>query len=103
AVALLEFFSTAAAADEELVASVWHGASQLGRVVERMRARDALSHQALHDAVTGLPNRALLLDRLAHSLDRLTREPGYVAVIFLDLDNFKLINDSLGHEVGDGL
>ena len=102
AVAVLQFFGTGEP-DERLVTTVWDGANQLGRVVERARSRDKLSHQALHDALTGLPNRSLLMNRLAHALARTGRGTGIVALIFVDLDNFKLINDSLGHETGDDL
>jgi diguanylate cyclase (GGDEF)-like protein len=69
--------------------------------IERKRAEVALAHQALHDALTGLPNRALFLDRLKLALARSARRSSSVAVLFLDLDRFKLINDSLGHEAGD--
>jgi diguanylate cyclase (GGDEF)-like protein len=69
--------------------------------IERKRAEVALAHQALHDALTGLPNRALFIDRLKLALARSERRRAAVAVLFLDLDRFKLINDSLGHEAGD--
>ena len=77
---------------------------------ERTRLADQLGshaqelhHRALHDPLTGLANRDLLLDRLTQALQRAERHHTHVAVLFLDLDNFKLINDSLGHAAGDHL
>jgi diguanylate cyclase (GGDEF)-like protein/PAS domain S-box-containing protein len=70
-------------------------------VTERERIEAQLTHQALHDAVTGLPNRTLFLDRVSMALARVRRNGGAVAVLFMDLDRFKMINDSLGHETGD--
>ncbi|MCZ7529969.1 MAG: PAS domain S-box protein [Acidimicrobiia bacterium] len=78
-------------------------ASLVGIAVERARAEAELSHQALHDPLTGLPNRALFLDRLQQSLARSRRSHTSCAVLFLDLDRFKTINDSLGHDTGDDL
>jgi len=64
---------------------------------------DQLQHQALHDSLTGLPNRALILDRIDQMLARSRREHSEVAALFLDIDNFKDINDTLGHRAGDEL
>jgi len=70
-------------------------------ITERMEAEAALSHNALHDSLTGLPNRSLLLDRIEVTLARSARFGKRVAVLFLDLDRFKLINDTRGHAAGD--
>ena len=78
-------------------------ANVLATAINRKRVDSALVHQALHDALTGLPNRALLLDRLKHALARARRNPGSVAVLFLDLDHFKVVNDGLGHSAGDDM
>jgi PleD family two-component response regulator len=79
----------------------------LGRAIryaiERKFAEVQLSHQALHDPLTGLANRALLMERLAQALARTERRPSSVAVLFLDIDRFKTINDNFGHEVGDSV
>jgi diguanylate cyclase (GGDEF)-like protein len=71
--------------------------------IQRNRSELRLAHEALHDPMTGLPNRALFLDRLAVALDRSQRTSATLAVLFLDVDNFKDVNDSLGHAAGDRL
>jgi diguanylate cyclase (GGDEF)-like protein/PAS domain S-box-containing protein len=74
---------------------------QVEDVTERRALRERLAFAAIHDPLTGLPNRELFMDRLEVALRRAVRARHRVAVIFLDLDRFKLINDSLGHEAGD--
>ena len=72
-------------------------------ITERKALEEQLQHQAFHDPLTDLPNRLLFMDRLEHALARIDRREESIAVLFLDLDNFKLINDSFGHAVGDRL
>ena len=71
--------------------------------VERKHSEVRLTHQALHDPLTGLPNRILFLDRLSVALDRSRRIGLAPAIMFLDVDSFKVVNDSLGHAAGDRL
>jgi diguanylate cyclase (GGDEF)-like protein/PAS domain S-box-containing protein len=79
-------------------------ANILADAIERQDAEDALEHRALHDVLTGLPNRSLFTDRLAQSLERVRRHPGSLAaILFIDVDHFKQVNDSLGHPAGDEL
>jgi diguanylate cyclase (GGDEF)-like protein/PAS domain S-box-containing protein len=73
----------------------------LGRWIERKQAEQRITHAATHDALTGLPNRLLLQDRISRIIAQEYRRPGHAAVLFIDLDHFKIINDSLGHNVGD--
>jgi diguanylate cyclase (GGDEF)-like protein/PAS domain S-box-containing protein len=80
-----------------------HLIEQIQDVTDQRRMRDRLAHAAIHDPLTGLPNRTLFLDRLGMALSRALRQHHRVAVAFLDLDRFKLVNDGLGHGAGDDL
>jgi len=70
-------------------------------VTAQVVAEQALTFQSLHDPVTGLVNRVAMRDRLSQALTALERRPGRIALLFIDLDNFKVINDSFGHDIGD--
>jgi len=82
-----------------------HGRHYLTAIVrdltEWRRTQDELLHRALHDPLTGLPNRTLILDRLDGALARAGRHTGTVAALYLDLDGFKVVNDTWGHAAGD--
>ncbi len=102
--AVLEFFSTEVlSVDATMLRVMGQVGAQLGRVIEREAAEARLTQQALYDELTGLPNRRLLMDRIAHALALTHRTDGSVDLLFLDLDDFKTINDSLGHQAGDEL
>ncbi|HVA08488.1 MAG TPA: EAL domain-containing protein, partial [Acidimicrobiales bacterium] len=77
--------------------------ASLRDITRRKEAEDRLAHAALHDALTGLPNRTLILNRVEQMLARARRQHTPVAALFLDLDDFKDINDTLGHDAGDQL
>jgi diguanylate cyclase (GGDEF)-like protein len=79
------------------------GICEVEDVTEQVRADEELARRALTDPLTHLPNRALLHDRLSQALARVSREKTIVAVMFLDIDRFKLVNDALGHDAGDNL
>ncbi len=78
-------------------------ANVIGNAVERREEEERTRYEALHDPLTGLPNRNLFLDRLGRAIAQAERRKSSVAVLFLDLDQFKLVNDSLGHAAGDEL
>lgn len=80
------------------------GADELGSLATSINGMLVeIEHQAFHDRLTGLPNRALFMDRLSLALRKAARGDRVTGVLFVDLDNFKLINDSLGHEAGDSM
>jgi diguanylate cyclase (GGDEF)-like protein/PAS domain S-box-containing protein len=77
--------------------------AQVQDITDRKAMEDALEHLAVHDALTQLPNRTLLTDRLEHALEQVGRHGGGVAVLFVDIDRFKFVNDGMGHRAGDDL
>jgi diguanylate cyclase (GGDEF)-like protein/PAS domain S-box-containing protein len=77
--------------------------AQIEDITERHALRDKLAYAAVHDQLTGLPNRTMFMDRLERLIVRAERRGRHVALMFLDLDRFKLINDGLGHDAGDRL
>lgn len=83
--------------------NVTHYVGVLIDVTERVLLEEQLTHHATHDTLTNLPNRILLLDRIQHAIVQAKRNNLFIGVVFLDIDRFKFINDSLGHRIGDTL
>jgi diguanylate cyclase (GGDEF)-like protein/PAS domain S-box-containing protein len=88
---------------EDLAGTISVIASQFAQFIERKRSEEALRHQALHDSLTGLPNRTLFHDRVRQALELARRGGQPLAVLVMDLDSFKDVNDTLGHQCGDVL
>jgi len=102
--AVLEFGSTEQVeSEEELIGVLAHLGDLLGRVIESKRAEERIRDLAFYDSLTGLPNRQLFRQRLEGVLRRAERYGRTGALLFIDLDGFKLINDTLGHSAGDAL
>ena len=89
--------------DAQLARTLRVIASQLAQFIERKRGEEAVLHQALHDTLTGLPNRRLFQDRVSQAIALARRSGGPPGILLLDLDGFKEVNDTLGHHAGDAL
>jgi diguanylate cyclase (GGDEF)-like protein len=93
-----------AGSDASIVRMVKQFDTERDRLQHELQHEQALlAHEAMHDALTGLPNRKLFFDRLSQALARAVRQPTSVAVLFIDIDHFKTVNDTYGHRVGDQL
>jgi diguanylate cyclase (GGDEF)-like protein len=100
--AVLEFFSSEQlGVKEDWLRVVAQIGAQLGRALEREEGEARLTRQGLYDELTGLPNRTLLMERIEHALLRAGRSGAKIDLLLLDIDDFKIINDSLGHTAGD--
>jgi len=101
---VMQFVSrTCGKLDDALVEALTTIGLQVGQFIERLQAEEALQHQALHDALTNLPNRSLLQNRLYQALREAQSAGSSVALLLMDLDRFKEVNDTLGHHCGDML
>ena len=101
---VMEFFSlTSRPPDEALLQSTRAIGSQIGLFIARKQAEERIRHLAHYDELTGLANRSMFSQRLSHALAQARRNGMQLAVLFIDLDRFKNINDTLGHEAGDSV
>lgn len=96
---IIECYSQPYTLDKKIAGRVWSFRDMTQRVILEKQ----LEYQAMHDSLTGLPNRVLMMERLRYVLEKAKRENTLFAIIFFDLDRFKLINDSIGHDAGDEL
>ena len=100
---VLAFLGATHAPERQLMAMMQSIGSQVGQYLQRKQAEEALRFVATHDSLTGLPNRVMFGQRLDHAITQAKRHTRRLAVLFIDLDRFKVINDTLGHEFGDTL
>lgn len=97
------YSSTTIEADDSLWQLLDSVRNQIGQYFERKNAEETLRYIAAHDSLTGLPNRGMFNDRLRHALDHAGRYKKALAVLFVDIDRFKMLNDTLGHSAGDDM